>query len=80
MSQVEEVLDPEKKTTIASLSHADLLKLGSQVETEIKNRSSQLLKMVKDNLGQFETEQLEDLQEAIEAELEERPEDEEEQD
>ncbi len=80
MSIVQEALDPEKKSTLSSLSHADLLKLGSQVETEIKNRSAQLLKMVEDNLGQFDTEQLEGLQEAVEAELEERPEDEEEQD
>jgi hypothetical protein len=76
MSIAQEVLDPEK-TTLASLSHADLLKLGTQVETEIKSRSSQLLKMAQDNLGQFTTKQLEDLQEALETELEERPEDEE---
>jgi hypothetical protein len=75
----EEILDPEKKTTLSSLSHADLLKLGSQVETEIANRSGQLIKLVIGNLGQFKAEQLEELQEAIEQELEDRP-DEDEQD
>ncbi len=74
---VEEVLDPEKNPTLSSLSHAELLKLGSRVETEMKNRSAQLLKMVEDNLSSFETEQLEELQEKIEAELEERPEEDE---